>query len=127
MSNRNNSTRGHSLNLVLIVSVLVVTGCALIVFGCVFEAQSKLDLLRAGGPAALNAWLGQIESHKVPFAAFMFESVTGQAYVSGAFLKGLGFWFVFVVAPLVALIGVARFLASRERNMRLHVRFAVVR
>ncbi|MDQ7979952.1 hypothetical protein QYH69_22175 [Paraburkholderia sp. SARCC-3016] len=116
MSNRNNTAAN-------VAAFLALTGCLLVIFGCAFEAKSQLDLLRASGPAALDAYLEHVDSHQLSFAAFMLESVTGHCYAYGAFLQGVGFWFVFVFAPLSAALLIAvRWLDSRERdvNLRLH-------
>ena len=126
MSNRNHAAMAVSFKFVLIVAaVLALTGCAMVIFGCAFEAQSQLDLLRASGPAAVDAYLAHVDSHQLSFAAFMLESVTGHCYAYGAFLQGVGFWFVFVLAPLsAALLTAVRWLAGRDRNMNLRLRFA---
>ncbi len=90
MSNRNNTAANVSLKFVLLVAaVLALTGCALVISGCAFEAQSQLDLLRASGPAAVDAYLAHVDSHQLSFAAFMLESVTGHGYAYGAFLQGV--------------------------------------
>ncbi|BCZ85502.1 hypothetical protein PTKU64_91770 (plasmid) [Paraburkholderia terrae] len=126
MSNRNHAATAASFKFVLIVAaVLALTGCVLVIFGCAFEAQSQLDLLRASGPAAVDAYLAHVDSHQLSFAAFMLESVTGHCYAYGAFLQGVGFWFVFVLSPLsVALLIAVRWLAARDRNVNLRLRFA---
>jgi hypothetical protein len=127
MSNRNHAATAVSFKFVLIVAaVLALTGCVLVIFGCAFEAQSQLDLLRASGPAAVDAYLAHVDSHQLSFAAFMLESVTGHCYAYGAFLQGVGFWFVFVLSPLsVALLIAVRWLAARDRNVNLRLRVAV--
>ncbi|WP_350357322.1 hypothetical protein [Paraburkholderia fungorum] len=129
MSKRNHAATAASFQFVLIVAcVLAATGCALVIFGCAFEAQSQLDLLRASGPAALDAYLSHVSSHQLSFAALMVESVTGHGYAYGAFLQGAGFWFVFVLAPLsAALLTAARVFAVRDRSMSLVRRLAAVR
>jgi hypothetical protein len=128
MSNRNNTADAVSVKFVLIVAaVLAATGCALVIFGCVFEAQCQLDLLRTSGPAGLDAYLARVDSHQLSFAALMVESVTGHCYARGAFLQGVGFWIVFIVTPLAAaLISVTRWLVMHKRkaNQRLRVAFA---
>lgn len=126
MSNRNHADTAVSFKFVLIVAaVLALTGCVLVIFGCAFEAQSQLDLLRASGPAAVDAYLAHVDSHQLSFAAFMLESVTGHCYAYGAFLQGVGFWFVFVLSPLsVAVLIAVRWLAARDRNVNLRLRFA---
>ena len=126
MSNRNNTAANVSLKFVLLVAaVLALTGCALVISGCAFEAQSQLDLLRASGPAAVDAYLAHVDSHQLSFAAFMLESVTGHGYAYGAFLQGVGFWFVIFIAPLSAALLIAvRWLGARERNVNLRLRFA---
>ena len=117
MSNRNNAATAVSLKFVLIVAaVLAATGCALVIFGCAFEAQCQLDLLRTSGPAALDAYLAQVASHQLSFAALMVESVTGHGYARGAFVQGVGFWFVFVLTPAAAaFIAAARVLGASNR------------
>jgi hypothetical protein len=126
MSNRNNAANAVSFKLVLTVAaVLAVTGCVLVIFGCLFEGQFQLDLLRTSGSAALDAYLAQVASHQLSFAAFMVESVTGHCYARGAFLQGVGFWFVFALAPAsAALISTARLLAARDRSMNPRHRLA---
>ena len=126
MSNRNRTAMAVSFKFVLIVAaVLAAIGCILVFSGCAFEAQSQLNLLRASGPAALDAYLAHVDSHQLPFAAFMLESLTGHCYAYGAFLQGVGFWFVFVLAPLSAALLVAvRWLASRDRSVSLRHRLA---
>jgi hypothetical protein len=126
MSNRNHAATVVSFKFVLIVAaVFALTGCALVIFGCAFEAQSQLDLLRASGPAAVADYLAHVDSHQLSFAAFMLESVTGHGYAYGAFLQGVGFWFVFVLAPLSAALLIAvRWLHARDRNVNLRLRFA---
>ncbi|TCG02770.1 hypothetical protein BZM27_53370 [Paraburkholderia steynii] len=53
------------------------------------------------------------------------DSVTGHCYAYGAFLQGVGFWFVFVIAPLSAALLIAvRWLGARERNVNLRLRCA---
>ena len=128
MSNRNNAATAVSLKFVLIVAaVLAATGCALVIFGCAFEAQCQLDLLRTSGPAALDAYLAQVASHQLSFAALMVESVTGHGYAHGAFLQGVGFWFVFVLTPTsVVLISAAWWFAVRDRSMNPRLRLAAV-
>ena len=128
MSNRNKAATAVSFNLGLIVAVLALTGCMLVVFGCLFEGQAQLDLLHTGGPAALDAYVARAASHQLSFAAFMVESVTGHCYARGAFLQGVGFWFVFVLTPLAAgLSSLARWFSARERTTDLRLRMAVVR
>ncbi len=126
MSNRNRAAAAVSFKFVLIVAAaLALTGCALVIFGCVFEAQSQLDLLRASGPAAVDAYLAHVDSHQLSFAAFMFESVSGHGYADGAFLQGVGFWFVFVLTPLsAALLLAERWLGSRYRSVSLRLSVA---
>lgn len=126
MSNRNHAATAVSFQFVLIVAaVLALTGCALVFFGCAFEAQSQLDLLRASGPAALDTYLAHVGSHQLSFAALMVESVTGHGYAYGAFVQGVGLWFVFVLAPLsVVLLIAARWFAVRDRSTSLHVAMA---
>ncbi|WP_027800285.1 hypothetical protein [Paraburkholderia dilworthii] len=127
MSNRNHAATVVSSQFVLIVgAVLVLMGCALVISGCAFEAQSQLDLLRAHGPAALDTYLAHVGSHQLSFAALMVESVTGHGYVYGAFMQGVGFWFVFVLTPLsAALLAAVRWFAVRDRNAN-HRRLATV-
>jgi hypothetical protein len=75
-----------------------------------------------------NASEGPIASHQLPFAAFMVESVTGHCYARGAFLQGAGFWFVFVLTPVVAgLVSLVRWFSARERNTDPRLRMAVAR
>ncbi|MEX3969830.1 hypothetical protein AB4Y37_03750 [Paraburkholderia caribensis] len=126
MSNRNRTATAVSFKFVLIVAaVLAAIGCILVFSGCAFEAQSQLNLLRASGPAALDAYLAHVDSHQLSFAAYMFASVSGHGYAYGAFLQGVGFWFVFVLAPLSApLLIAARWLAARDRKVNLRLRFA---
>lgn len=126
MLNRNHAATAVSFQSVLIVAaVIALTGCALVIFGCAFEAQSQLDLLRVSGPAALDTYLAHVGSHQLSFAAFMVESVTGRGYAYGARLQGVGLWFVFVLAPLSAvLLTAARWFAVRDRSTSL--RLAVV-
>lgn len=122
MSKRNQAATAVSFQFVLIVA------CVLAATGCAFEAQSQLDLLRASGPAALDAYLSHVSSHQLSFAALMVESVTGHDYAYGAFLQGAGFWFVFVLASLsAALLTAARLFAVRDRSMSLVRRLAAVR
>ncbi|CAD6556536.1 hypothetical protein LMG28727_06132 [Paraburkholderia kirstenboschensis] len=127
MSNRNSMITVVSIKSILIVaSILALTGCALVVFGCAFEAQGQLDLLRASGPAALEAYLAHVGSHQLSFAALLVESVTGHGYGYGAFVQGVGFWFVFVLAPLsVVLLTAARWFAVRDRSTNPRLRLAV--
>jgi hypothetical protein len=126
MSIRNNSAAAISVKLVLtIAAALAATGCALVIFGCLFEGQFQLDLLRTSGFAALDAYLAQVASHQLSFAAFMVESVTGHCYARSAFLQGIGFWFVFAFAPAsAALLSTARLLAARDRSMNPRLRLA---
>jgi hypothetical protein len=128
MSTRNHAATAVSFQIVLIVAaVLALMGCALVIFGCAFEAQGQLDLLRASGPAALDAYLAHVGSHQLSFAALMVESVTGHGYAYGAFLQGVGFWFVFVLAPLSAVLLIAvRWLAVRDQGTNLRLRIAAV-
>ena len=121
MSNRNHAATAVSFQFVVIVAaVLALTGCALVVFGCAFEAQSQLDLLRASGPAALDTYLAHVGSHQLSFAALMVESVTGHGYAYGAFIQGVGLWFIVVLAPLsVVLLTATRWLAVRDRSTSL--------
>ena len=80
MSDENRAATAVSLQFVLIVAaVIALTGCALVIFGCAFEAQSQLDLLRVSGPAALDTYLARVGSHQLSFAALMVQSVTGSA------------------------------------------------
>ncbi|SDR54575.1 hypothetical protein SAMN05443245_7459 [Paraburkholderia fungorum] len=105
MSNLNQTPAAVSVKFSLIVAaVLVLIGCALVVFGCASEAHYQLDLLRASGAGAVDAYLSQVTSHQLSFAAFMVESVTGHCYARGAFLQGVGFWFVFVLAPATIVL-----------------------
>lgn len=117
MSDENRAATAVSLQFVLIVAaVIALTGCALVIFGCAFEAQSQLDLLRVSGPAALDTYLARVGSHQLSFAALMVQSVTGHGYAYGAFVQGLGFWFAFVLAPLsAALLAAVRWFAIRDR------------
>lgn len=126
MSNRNHAATAVPFQFVLIVAaVLALTGCALVIFGCALEAQSQLDLLRASGPAALDTYLAHVGSHQLSFGALMVESVTGHGYAYGAFIQGVGFWFVFVLAPLsVVLLTAARWFAVRDRRTSLHLAMA---
>ena len=128
MSNRKHTATAVSFQFVLIVAaVLALTGCALVIFGCAFEAQGQLDLLRASGPAALDTYLAHVGSHQLSFAALMVESVTGHGYAYGAFVQGVGLWFVFVLAPLsVVLLTAARWFALRDRSTNHRVRLAAV-
>ncbi|BDC45351.1 hypothetical protein [Paraburkholderia terrae] len=128
MSNRNNAADTVSFQFVLIVAaVLALTGCALVIFGCAFEAQCQLDLLRTSGPAALDAYLAHVASHQLSFTALMVESATGHGYAYSAFLQGVGFWLVFVLAPLsAALLTAARWFAVRDRSTNLSLRLAAV-
>ncbi|MFM0756093.1 hypothetical protein [Paraburkholderia strydomiana] len=128
MSNRNHAATAVSFQFVLIVgAVLALTGCALVICGCAFESQSQLDLLRAHGPAALDAYLAHVGSHQLSFAALMVESVTGHGYAYGAFVQGVGFWFVFVFAPFsAAVLAAVHWFAVRDRNVN-HRRLAAVR
>ena len=121
MSNRNHAATTVSFQFVLIVAAVVaITGCALVIFGCAFEAQGQLDLLRASGPAALDTYLAHVGSHQLSIAALMVASVTGHGYAYGAFIQGTGLWFVFVLAPLsVVLLTAARWLAVRDRSTSL--------
>ena len=124
MSNRNNAVA--SLNVPFIVAAVALTGCMLVVFGCVFEAQAQLDLLHSGGPAALDAYLGRVSSHQLPFAALLVESITGHCYARGAFLQGIGFWVVFALTPAVAgVASLVRWFASRVQNTGTRFRTAV--
>ena len=126
MSNRNNTAAVVSFKFVLFVAAaLAATGCALVIFGCAFEAQFQLDLLRASGPAALDAYLSHVASHQLPFAALMVESVTGGGYARSAFLQGVGFCFVFVLAPgWIALASALRWFAVRGRSINPRLRIA---
>ncbi|MFM0197258.1 hypothetical protein PQQ65_29550 [Paraburkholderia strydomiana] len=126
MSNRSHAATAVSFQFVLIVAaVLALTGCALVIFGCAFEAQGQLDLLRASGPAALDTYVAHVGSHQLSFAALMVESVTGHGYAYGAFVQGVGLWFVFVLAPLsVVLLTAARWFAVRDRRTNLHLAMA---
>jgi hypothetical protein len=128
MLNRNSAATAISLKFVRVVAAVVaLTGCALVFFGCAFEAQCQLDLLRAFGPAALDAYLAHVASHQLSFAALMVESVTGHGYAYGAFLQGAGLWFVFAPAPLSAvLLTAVRWFAVRDRSMNPHLRLAAV-
>jgi hypothetical protein len=127
MSNRNNAAVAVSFKLVLTVAAaLAATGCALVIFGCLYEGQCQLDLLRTSGSAALDAYLAHVASHQLSFAAFMVESVTGHCYARGAFLQGVGFWFVCVLAPAAAaLISGARWFAAHDRSTNLRRRLAI--
>ncbi|MGF6768569.1 hypothetical protein P3T18_001039 [Paraburkholderia sp. GAS199] len=126
MLNRTHAVMAVSFKFVLIVAaVLALTGCALVIFGCAFEAQSQLDLMRASGPPAVDAYLAHVDSHQLSYAAFMLESGTGHGYAYGAFLQGVGFWFVFFLAPLsAALLTAVRWLVARDRSMNTRLRFA---
>ncbi|MEZ2310401.1 hypothetical protein AB6809_27540 [Paraburkholderia sp. RCC_158] len=121
MSNRNHAATAVSFQFVLIVAAVVaITGCALVIFGCAFEAQGQLDLLRASGPAALDTYLAHVGSHQLSFAALMVASVTGHGYAYGAFIQGIGLWLVFALAPLsVVLLTAARWFAVRDRSTSL--------
>ncbi|MFM0144961.1 hypothetical protein [Paraburkholderia sp. RL18-085-BIA-A] len=111
----------------IVAAVIALTGCALVIFGCAFEAQYQLDLLRASGPVALDAYLAHVASHQLSFAALLFESVTGHGYAHSAFLQGVGFWFVFVLAPTsIALLSAARWFAKRDRSVNPRLRLAAV-
>jgi hypothetical protein len=105
MSNRKHESAAVPFRSVLIfAAALVLIGCALVVFGCVSEAHYQLDLLRASGAGAVDAYLSQVTSHQLSFTAFMVESVTGHCYARGAFLQGVGFWFVFLLAPATIVL-----------------------
>jgi hypothetical protein len=110
MSNRFNASA-------VFMAALAATGCALVIFGCLLEQQYQLDLLNTAGIAGLDAYLAQVASHQLSFASFMVESVTGHGYARGAFLQGVGFWFVFVLTPAAAaFITAARVLGSSNRS-----------
>ncbi|CAE6864302.1 hypothetical protein R75461_08168 [Paraburkholderia nemoris] len=128
MLNRNHAATAVSFQLILIVAaVLALMGYALVIFGCAFEAQGQLDLLRASGPAALDAYLAHVGSHQLSLAALMFESVAGHGYAYGAFLQGVGFGFVFFIAPLSAALLIAvRWFAVRGQGTNLRHRIAAV-
>ena len=128
MSNCQHTATAVSFKFVLTVAaVLALTGCALVIFGCAFEAQSQLDLLRASGPAALDSYLAHVGSHQLSLAALMVESVTGHGYAYSAFMQGVGLWFVFVLAPLsAALLFAVRWFAVRDRSTNRRVRLAAV-
>ncbi|TDN59047.1 hypothetical protein [Paraburkholderia sp. BL10I2N1] len=126
MSYRKQAGAIASLNLGLTVAVLAATGCALVIFGCVFEARWQLDLMHAGGRAALDAYTDRVASHQLSFAAFLVESVTGRCYARSALLQGVGFWFIFVIAPVVAgFVGFVRWASARERRAYQQLRLAV--
>jgi hypothetical protein len=128
MSNRKNAATAVSFKFILIVvAALALTGCALVIFGCAFEAQNQLDLLRASGSAALDSYLMRVGSHQLSFAALMVESVSGHGYAYSAFMQGAGLWFVFVLSPLsAALLTAARWLAVRDRSTNQRVRLVAV-
>lgn len=113
--------------ILIVACVLAATGCALVIYGCVVEAQYQLDLLRMSGPAALDAYLAHVASHQLSFAAYMVESVTGRGYEYGAFLQGAGAWLVFVVTPVVTvLLCTARWFVASSRTMNPRLRLAAV-
>ena len=114
-----------SANLAVTVCVILAIGCAMVIYGCVYEANSQLHLLQGEGRAALDAYLNHVSSHQLPFAAFMVESVTGHCYAHGALLQGAGFWVVLFVAPLVAAIVLsARGLARASSGRSMHFALA---
>jgi hypothetical protein len=108
-------------NLAMTVCVILAIGCAMVIYGCVYEANSQLHLLQGEGRAALDVYVGHVSSHQLPFAAFMLESVTGHCYAHGAFLQGAGFWVVLFVAPLVAaIVLLARSCAGASPRRGMH-------
>ena len=116
MSNHNHAATAVPFQFVLIVAaVLALTGCALVIFGCAFEAQSQLDLLRTAGSAALDTYLAHVGSHQLTFGALMVESVTVHGYAYSALIQGVGIWFIFVLAPLSVVLLTA---AHRSTSLR---------
>jgi hypothetical protein len=128
MFTRNTSATSVSYKFALIVAaVVILVGCVLVISGCAFEAQSQFDLLRTSGPAALDAYLAKVSTHQLSFTEFMVDSVTGHGYARGAFLQGVGFWFVFFLAPtLAALLSVARWFADRNQMSNPSLSLAAV-
>lgn len=128
MSNRKNTAMAVSSEFVLIVvAAIVLTGCALVIFGCAFEAQAQLALLRASGPVALDSYLAHVRSQQLSLAAFMVESVTGHGYAYSAFMQGVGLWFVFVLASLsAALLFAVRWFAVHDRSTNRRARLGAV-
>jgi hypothetical protein len=128
MSNRKHAATAVSFKFVLIVvASLALTGCALVFFGCAFEAHSQLDLLRTSGPAALDSYLAHVGSHQLSFTALMVESVSGRGYAYSAFVQGVGLWFVCALAPLsAALLTATRWFAVRDRSTNYRLRLAAI-
>jgi hypothetical protein len=114
-----------SANLALTVSVILAIGCAMVIYGCAYEANSQLHLLQDEGRTALDTYLSHVSSHQLPFAAFMLESVTGHCYAHGALFQGAGFWVVLFVAPLVAAIILLARGFGRASSGRRSIHFVV--
>lgn len=91
-----------SLNLITTACVVAAIGCALVLYGGVYELKSQQDLLHSGGLVAFNTYMNGVASHRLSLCGFMVESLTGQCHAYGAFLKGAGLWTLFVLTPMVA-------------------------
>jgi len=79
-----------SLDFSTTVCVTAATGCMLVLYGGVYEAKARLDLLHRAGRVALDAYLTHVTAHRLPLAAFMIESLTGHCEAYGAFFAAPG-------------------------------------
>jgi hypothetical protein len=104
-----------------LMGALAAIGCALVIYGCLLEQQFQLDLLQTSGIAGLNAYLAKVASHQLSFASFMVESLSGDGYARSAFVQGVGFWFVFVLTPVAALISACALAAPNRTSSRLRL------
>lgn len=104
-----------SLNLLHVFLVPAGIGALIVFGGCAYEQSAQLHLLRSEGIAALDAYLALVQSHQLSLGEFLVASVTGHCYSISAVWQGIGFWLVFVIAPLCMVFTVLA---------RIEVRFA---
>ncbi|MBB4517430.1 hypothetical protein [Paraburkholderia fungorum] len=104
-----------SLNLLSVVLFPAGLGALFVIGGCVYEQSAQAHMLHGGGLAALDAYLALVQSHQLSLGEFLVASVTGHCYAVSAVWQGIGFWLVFVVAPLCMVFTVLA---------RIEVRFA---
>ncbi|PNE59665.1 hypothetical protein A8H39_00505 [Paraburkholderia fungorum] len=97
---------GHvaSWSLLFSAGLIALAGAIIVIFGCAYEANAQFQLLQGSGRAALEAYLAHVSTHQLSFGAFLVESVTGHCFAASAAIQGVGFWLVFVLAPLVAAL-----------------------